>query len=77
MYALVCLGFCGHAVMNRAGDRAETHYFRSDRLFSVNDKWYFSTREHLDQGPYTTRNEAEIEMIAYAKIFKKHQQKAS
>jgi len=59
--------------MNRSSDRAETHYFRSDRLFAVNDKWYFSTREHRDQGPYATRNEAEIEMIAYAKVLKKHQ----
>lgn len=64
-------------VMNRSSDQANAHYFRSERLFLVNDKWYFSTREHLDQGPYATRNEAEIEMIAYTKIFKKHQKQAS
>ena len=64
-------------IMNRAGEQQNTHYFRSDRLFAVNDQWYFSTREHLDQGPYATRDEAVREMMAYAKIFKKHQRQAS
>jgi len=59
--------------MNRTGDRENTHFFRSQRLFAVNDQWYFSTRERLDQGPYATRAEAEQEMLAYTKIFKKHQ----
>ena len=59
--------------MNRADDQNKTHFFRSDRLFAVNDQWYFSTREHLDQGPYATREEAREEMLAYTKIFRKHE----
>jgi len=31
---------------------------RRDRFFSVSNKWYFSTREGFDSGPYATRDRA-------------------
>ncbi|MCK9529660.1 MAG: DUF6316 family protein [Gammaproteobacteria bacterium] len=36
--------------------------FRSGRLFSVGDKWYFATREGLDHGPFDSRADAEAEL---------------
>ena len=63
--------------MNRLQDRKNAHYFRSQRLFAVNDQWYFSTREQREQGPYPTRGEAERDMRAYVRFFKKHQKPAS
>ena len=37
------------------------HWFRSERLFSVDGFWYFSTREGVEMGPYETRRDAQIE----------------
>ena len=31
---------------------------RRERFFSVSSKWYFSTREGFDSGPYATRQRA-------------------
>jgi hypothetical protein len=36
--------------------------FRSGRLFSVGDKWYFATREGTDQGPFESKEDAEAEL---------------
>jgi hypothetical protein len=36
-------------------------WFRSERVFLSNGKWYFHTRERVDVGPYETQFEAEIE----------------
>ena len=36
-------------------------WFRSERIFSCNDKFYFHTREGIDVGPYDSQFEAEIE----------------
>lgn len=36
----------------------KAHYFRADRVFAINDGWYFSTRER-EEGPYATRYAAE------------------
>ena len=44
--------------MNRKNDKADQPYFRSDRLFFMNGKWYFASREG-DMGPYVTREYAE------------------
>lgn len=33
-------------------------WFRSDRYFTVGNVWYFSTRENLDIGPYSSREAA-------------------
>ncbi len=42
-------------------DEQPRSWFRSDRLFSVDGYWYFSTREGVDIGPYDTQCEAQIE----------------
>jgi hypothetical protein len=44
--------------MKRKDDQGNRTYFRSDRIFFMNDKWYFSTREG-DKGPFATREHAE------------------
>jgi hypothetical protein len=36
-------------------------WFRSERVFMSNGKWYFHTREGVDVGPYDSQFEAEIE----------------
>jgi hypothetical protein len=42
----------------RAGEQPKV-WFRTSRFFSVDDVWFFSTRENIDVGPYATREEAE------------------
>ncbi len=44
----------------RAGE-PEKKWFRSDRCFTLDSKWFFSTREGIDVGPYKTRLEAQAE----------------
>jgi hypothetical protein len=44
----------------RSNEQSKT-WFRSDRVFLSNGKWYFHTREGVDVGPYDTQFEAEIE----------------
>lgn len=34
--------------------------FRSSRFFCVGGKWYFTTREGFDSGPFASRSRAEI-----------------
>ncbi|SFR86159.1 hypothetical protein SAMN05216203_3540 [Marinobacter daqiaonensis] len=43
----------------RAGETRPTP-FRSSRFFCVGGKWYFTTREGFDSGPFATRERAEI-----------------
>lgn len=43
--------------MRRNDQQAKT-YFRSERLFTMNDQWYFASREG-DQGPFPTREAAQ------------------
>ncbi len=45
--------------MGRRDDAEEKTYFRSDRLFYSNGQWFITTREGA-QGPYETRDRAEI-----------------
>ena len=42
----------------RKTDLKEKVWFRSDRCFSVDNKWYFSTREGLDVGPFGSKDKA-------------------
>jgi hypothetical protein len=44
----------------RSNEQPKT-WFRSDRVFLSNGKWYFHTREGVDVGPYDSQFEAEIE----------------
>ena len=53
--------------MNRRDDSAERCYFQTERFFSANEQWYFSTRETADQGPFNSRPSAEEEFNVYLK----------
>lgn len=44
----------------RANEQART-WFRSDRVFLSDGRWFFHTRECVDVGPYDSQFEAEIE----------------
>ena len=39
--------------------------FRSGRFFYIDSKWYFSCREGKEQGPYDSKQEAEMALLAY------------
>lgn len=45
---------------NRRHETTKT-WFRSDRFFRSDEKWYFHTREGICVGPYRTRFEAEVD----------------
>lgn len=49
--------------MDRAGDIK--NYFKTDRIFQANGEWYFTTREGEDRGPYTSKEQANIEIALY------------
>ena len=48
---------------NRVGE-ATRNYIRTDRVFAVDDAWYFMTREKCRMGPFATREEALMEIQA-------------
>jgi hypothetical protein len=49
----------------RMGDKSERAWYRSDRFFSINGLWFFTTREKIDMGPFMSRKEAEIELARF------------
>ena len=44
--------------------------FRSDRFFRVGDKWYFTTREGFDSGPYADKQRAKTGLSRFLDIVK-------
>ena len=42
-------------------DEAPRTWFRSERVFLNDGKWFFHTREGIDVGPYESQFEADIE----------------
>lgn len=44
---------------HRAGEVGQHIPFRTSRFFCVGNRWYFSTREGFDSGPYASRERAE------------------
>ena len=44
---------------------AEKSWFRSERFMHVNDQWYFTTREMTEEGPFSSRQDAEMELLLY------------
>ena len=50
--------------MNRKDDKSDRTYFRSDRIFFMNGKWYFSSREG-EQGPFASREYAEKMLMRF------------
>ena len=45
---------------NRRGEDAKT-YFRTVRFVCINGEWFFTTRENIDIGPFSSKEEAEAE----------------
>ena len=45
--------------------------FRSNRFFNVGTKWYFSTREGFDSGPYADKHRAESSLQRFLAIISK------
>lgn len=46
------------SAMNRMGEKCSIPD-RSQRLFQLQEYWYYTTREGIDIGPFDTRQEAE------------------
>mgnify|MGYP001283776658 CR=1 FL=1 len=45
--------------MKRRSDPKDMTVFRTDRYFLSDGKWFFTTREGTNHGPFDTREEAE------------------
>ena len=45
--------------MKRKSDDKDVTVFRTDRYFRSDGKWFFSTREGSNFGPFDTRDQAE------------------
>lgn len=48
----------------RSGEKNK-NWFRCQRLLHVNNAWVFITREHTEEGPFDSIEEAEIELMLY------------
>ena len=44
--------------------------FRSGRFFCVGNRWYFTTREGFDSGPYANRDRAQIGLKRFLHVVK-------
>ncbi|WP_097462406.1 DUF6316 family protein [Mangrovitalea sediminis] len=42
--------------------------FRSSRFFCVGSRWYFTTREGFDSGPYASRERAETGLQRFLRV---------
>lgn len=42
--------------------------FRSSRFFCVGSKWYFTTREGFDSGPFASRQRAEVGLKRFLSV---------
>lgn len=49
----------------RHSDLKPVRCFRSDRFFVVSGRWYFTTREGENFGPFGSREEAETRLAQY------------
>ncbi len=49
---------------NRRGED-ERMYFRSDRFYSIDNKYFFSTREGDEVGPFDCKEDAELALERY------------
>ncbi len=39
--------------------------FRNDRFYCVNNEWFFSIRRGPDQGPYSSKEEAQLALKSF------------
>ena len=51
--------------MHRTTDKERSKAFQSERFFSSDGIWYFTTREGIDFGPFTTRSDGEKALFRY------------
>jgi hypothetical protein len=51
--------------MKRESDPNELRVFRSDRFFVVDGKYYFTTREGTNEGPFASADEARSYLTQY------------
>ena len=56
-----------YATEIRTGEMGKTP-FRSNRFFCVGHKWYFTTREGFDSGPYADRTRAKLGLDRFLHI---------
>jgi hypothetical protein len=49
---------------HRKGELGAVPY-RSGRFFYINSKWYFACREGREKGPYDSKEETEMALLAY------------
>jgi len=57
-------------VQQRKGEQGDVP-FRSDRFFCVGNKWYFSTREGFDSGPYANKERAAMSLNRFLQVVSK------
>lgn len=48
----------------RSGE-TDKNWFRTERVTHVNDHWFFITREFTEEGPFSSKQEAEMELLLY------------
>jgi hypothetical protein len=53
--------------MSRHGEKGGLS-FRTERFFAVGNRWYFSTREGIDSGPYASKDRAEEGLRRFLKV---------
>ena len=53
----------------RRGDKTAYRGFRPNRFFRESGLWYYHTREGIDEGPFSTRLEAEKHLQTHIRIF--------
>ncbi len=58
------------SIEQRKGEQGDIP-FRSDRFFCVGNKWYFSTREGFDSGPYANKERAEMSLNRFLQVVSK------
>jgi len=61
----------------RREDVVGTTHFRSERVFSTGNDWFFQTREGIDVGPYPTRETADVEAKRLADVHRRAQRPPS
>lgn len=54
----------------RAGETSKK-WFRSSRIYCVDGKWFFTTREGDNMGPFVSRHQAEKEVVVFISSMKK------
>ncbi len=51
--------------MNVRQGEEQKSWFRSERFLQINSEWYFITRERKEEGPFSSKQAAEAELINF------------